>query len=214
MGKRGGKVRVKQVGAKGPKMVNPMEDLMTPPEEMINLPPPPDRSFQLFWPISQTFSMDPAGFQCIYPSYLDSTKTTSKGRRIGGDKAVPNPTVSDISQVLQTLNIRHVLQPNKGYSRDIETLWDNPGRVLYEPPTDTCYNTKRKLLLEVASKIEALPARIQRLEQEAIQAEMERKKEEEAALRERQAQKQQKQLQAQQSAKSGKSNKKKGKKKR
>ena len=54
MGKRGGKVRIKQVGPKGPKaMVNPMEDLMTPPEEMINLPPPPDRSFQLFWPISE-----------------------------------------------------------------------------------------------------------------------------------------------------------------
>lgn len=156
--------------------------------------------------------MDPSGFQCIYPSYLDSTKSVSKGRRIGAEKAVPNPTVSDISQVLQTLNIRHVLQPNKGYSRDIETLWDNPGRVLFEP-TDSY--TKRQLLMEIASKIEALPSRIQRLEQEQIQAEIERKKEEEAALRERQAQKQQKQIQAQQSSKSGKSNKKnKGKKKR
>jgi len=158
--------------------------------------------------------MDPTGFQCIYPSYLDSTKTTAKGRRIGAEKAVPNPTVSDISQVLQTLNIRHVLQPNKGYSRDIETLWDNPGRVLYEPPTNDENYSKRQLLADIASKIEALPARIQRLEQEKIQAEMERKKEEEAALREQQAQKQQKQLQAQQSAKSGKSNKKKGKKRR
>ena len=149
--------------------------------------------------------MDPKGFQCIYPSYLDSTKTVSKGRRIGTEKAVPNPTVSDISQVLQTLNIRHVLQPNKGYSRDIETLWDNPGRVLYEPNENY---SKRQLLLEVASKIEGLPARIKRLEQEKIQAEMERQKEEEAAVRERQAQKQQqKTLQAQ-------SNKKKGKKKR
>ena len=155
--------------------------------------------------------MDPAGFQCIYPSYLDSTKTVSKGRRIGAETAVPNPTVSDISQVLQSLNIRHVLQPNKGYSRDIETLWDNPGRVLFEP-TDN-YN-KRQLFIEIASKIEALPARIQRLEQEKIQAEIEKQKEEEAALREKQAQKQQKQLQAQQSTKSGKSNKKKSKKKR
>ena len=56
MGKKGGgRVRVKQVGPKGPKaMVNPMADLMTPPEDMINLPPPPDRSFQLFWPISKS----------------------------------------------------------------------------------------------------------------------------------------------------------------
>lgn len=54
MGKKGGKIRLKQVGPKGPKaMMNPMDDLMIPPEEMINLPPPPDRSFQIFWPISE-----------------------------------------------------------------------------------------------------------------------------------------------------------------
>lgn len=154
--------------------------------------------------------MDPTGFQCIYPSYLDATKTVKQGRRIGSEKAVPAPTVSDISQVLQTLNIRHVLQPNKGYSRDPETLWDNPGRIIFEPNENY---TKRHLLSEIASKVEALPARMQRLEQEKIQADIEKKKEEEADQREHQAQKQQKQLQ-QQSAKSGKSNKKKGKKKR
>jgi signal recognition particle subunit SRP19 len=154
--------------------------------------------------------MDPTGFQCIYPSYLDSTKAVGQGRRIGAEKAVPAPTVSDISQALQSLNIRHVLQPNKGYSRDIETLWDNPGRIMFEANENY---TKRQLLAEIASKVETLPARIQRLEQEKIQAEIENEKEEEAALRERQVQKQQKQLQ-QQSSKSGKSNKKKGKKKR
>eukprot|EP00980_Cylindrotheca_fusiformis_P003015 scaffold699_cov95-Cylindrotheca_fusiformis.AAC.1 len=154
--------------------------------------------------------MDPTGFQCIYPSYLDSTKTVSQGRRIGTEKAVPVPTVTDISQALQLLQIRHVLQPNKGYSRDIETLWDNPGRVIYEPNENF---TKRQLLIDIASKIEALPARIQRLEQERIQAEMDKLKEEEESQKERQAQKQQKQIQ-QQSAKAGKSNKKKGKKKK
>jgi signal recognition particle subunit SRP19 len=155
----------------------------------------------------ETFSMDPSNFQCIYPSYLDSTKTVSKGRRIASEKAVPVPTVSDISQALQSLNIRHVLQPHKGYSRDIESLWDNPGRIMYEP--DDVY-TKRELIVEVASKVEALPSRIQRLEQEKIQAEIEKKNAEEATQRERQAKKQQKQLQQQ----SSKSSKKKGKKRR
>lgn len=155
--------------------------------------------------------MDPSNFQCIYPNYLDSTKTTSKGRRIGSEKAVEAPTVTDISQVLQSLNIRHVLQPNKGYPRDIEALWDNPGRVLYEPNEQ--YN-KKQLILEVASKVEALPARIQRLEQAKIQLEIDKKKAEEDAIRERQAQKQQKQVQSKQNQSSSKSNKKKGKKKR
>jgi hypothetical protein len=57
MGKKGGKVRIKQMGSKAPKgMVNPMEDLMIPPEEMINLPPPPDRAYQIFWPIRKFIS--------------------------------------------------------------------------------------------------------------------------------------------------------------
>ncbi len=50
MGKNRG-VRIKQVGPKVPKMFNPMEELAIPPDEIINLPPPPDRNFQLFWPI-------------------------------------------------------------------------------------------------------------------------------------------------------------------
>lgn len=55
MGKKGGGnrgVRIKQMGPKNaPKMFNPMDDLAVSPDEMINLPPPPDRSYQIFWPI-------------------------------------------------------------------------------------------------------------------------------------------------------------------
>eukprot|EP00934_Nitzschia_sp_Nitz4_P001478 Nitzschia sp. Nitz4//scaffold5_size260463//18311//19042//NITZ4_000938-RA/size260463-augustus-gene-0.25-mRNA-1//-1//CDS//3329555208//1478//frame0 len=212
MGRKGG-IRIKQVGPKAPKMFNPMEDLAIPPEEMINMPPPPDRSFQLFWPIHETFTMDPTGFIIIYPSYLDSSKTVSQGRRIGQEKAVDTPTVNDISQALQTLNIRHVLQPNKGYSRDIETLWDNPGRVKVDPGRSQ-FENKKELLVKLATIIRTLPARIQRLEQEKQQALLEEKKAEEEAERLRQAQKQQQQHQQQKAAASKTTNKKKGKKKR
>jgi hypothetical protein len=53
MGKKGGGVRIKQLGAKGPKMFNPMDELTAgiPTDEMIKLPPPPDRKFQMYWPI-------------------------------------------------------------------------------------------------------------------------------------------------------------------
>ena len=58
MGKKGGKVRVKQMGGKMPPkgLLNPMDALAIPPEEMINLPPPPDRSYQIFWPIRKLVS--------------------------------------------------------------------------------------------------------------------------------------------------------------
>jgi signal recognition particle subunit SRP19 len=159
--------------------------------------------------LDETFSMDPAKFIVIYPSYLDSSKTIAQGRRIGAETAVDTPTVSDISQALQRLKIRHVLQPHKGYSRDIRTLWDNPGRVKVEPNT-----FKRKaLLVEVAKIIPDLASRQQRLEQEQQQRALleEKAKEEAKLLRERQSQKQ---VQQQQKVSTTKSSKKKGKKKR
>jgi signal recognition particle subunit SEC65 len=152
--------------------------------------------------------MDPSTFQVIYPSYMDSTKTIAEGRRIGAEKAVDTPTVSDISQALQSLKIRHVLQPYKGYSRDISALWDNPGRVKVEIPQDM---SKRQVMYSLAEIIPTLAPRLQRLEQEKQQKEMEQKAKEEAALRDRQAQKQ---LQQQRQTTAVKGNKKKGKKKR
>jgi signal recognition particle subunit SRP19 len=262
MGKKGGNrgVRIKQMGPKGAgKMFNPMDDLAIPQEEMINLPPPPDRKYQIFWPIrksylslrpregeecmlllvphiiylahccycycyccfsEETFSMDAADFNVIYPSYLDSNKTIAQGRRIGQEVAVEEPTVSDISQALQSLNIRHVLQPHKGYPRDIETLWDNPGRVKVDlKNTPNEFDSKRALLKELAQIIPTLPTRQQRLEQAKQIALLEEQKAEEESQKSQQNQKllqqQQQQQQQQQSASGGKTtNKKKGKKKR
>ena len=55
-GKKGGGVRLvqkKQPSAAAMKdlMQNPMDALQIPPEEMVNLPPKPDRSYQIVWPI-------------------------------------------------------------------------------------------------------------------------------------------------------------------
>lgn len=90
------------------------------------------------------------------------------------------------------MNIRHVVQPYKGYSRDVESQWDNLGRVLVdmEQPIPEIYDAdadmeetgkqnKKKLLREIAKIIPSLPSRIQRLEQE--KKELEEKKAKEAA---------------------------------
>uniref|UniRef100_A0A7S3L659 Signal recognition particle 19 kDa protein n=1 Tax=Amphora coffeiformis TaxID=265554 RepID=A0A7S3L659_9STRA len=175
--KRGGAVRVKQVGPKGPKnpmdMMPTMEDFAIKPEDQIHLPPTPDRNYSIVWPMTETFTMKTdTGFQVIYPSYLDAEKTVKQGRRVCQDKAVRKPTVSDISLGLQSLKIRHVLQPYKGYSRDPATIWDNPGRVL----VDMSGHTKGQLMLELAARIPELPERRQRLQAEAEQAAEQEKK--------------------------------------
>jgi len=124
---------VKQVGPKGPPpMVNPLADLAVPPEEMIHLPPKPDSNITHVWPVEETFRMDYKTFSAIYPNYLDSNKTVKHGRRISASDAIPEPSVYEIGWALQALNIRHAVQPHKGYSRDAESRWDNEGRVLVD----------------------------------------------------------------------------------
>lgn len=201
--KRAGAVRVKQMGPKGVKnpmdMMPTMEDFAIKPEDQIHLPPTPDRNYSVVWPIHETFSMKTdEGFQIVYPSYLDARKTVKLGRRVCQEKAVPKPTVSDISLVLQSMQVRHVLQPYKGYSRDSTTLWDNPGRVL----VDMSNHRKAELMLEIASRVPDLPERQQRLKLEA----------EAAAAEEKKMQEQQKQIEAVKKASAIPAVKKKGKK--
>lgn len=170
MGKKKGGVRIKQVGTKAPAMpLNPMEALQIPEDEMVQLPPTPDRSYRIFWPIQESFSMDTTGFQVIYPSYLDSTKSIKQGRRIGMEIAVETPSVMDLSQALQSLQIRHVLQPYKGYSRDVSCQWENPGRVL----VDVSNRTKKGIMIQLAERLPHLPDRIARIERLKIEQQRE-----------------------------------------
>ena len=137
MGKKGGggRVRVKQMGPKGMGApVNPMAELNNiAPEDQIVFPPRPDSSVTHIWPMSATFTLNyKEGFSSIWPTYLDSTKTTRHGRRIAVADAVPEPTVMDISEALQTMGIKHAIQPYKGLPADTRSRWDNPGRVLID----------------------------------------------------------------------------------
>jgi signal recognition particle subunit SEC65 len=146
------------------KMDEEQEELL---QQLNAAPISPDRKYQIFWPMHETFSMKTAGFQVIYPQYIDGTKSVAQGRRIAQSKAVsPSPSVVDLSMALQALGLRHVMQPNKGYSRDIATTWYNPGRVLADI-RNSSHQNKRDLLLKMAEIIPSLPGRIARLEREA-----------------------------------------------
>ena len=135
MGKKGGgRVRVKQMGPKGMGApVNRVELNNIAPEDQIVFPPRPDSGVTHVWPMSATFTLNyKEGFSSIWPTYLDSTKTTRHGRRIAVADAVPEPTVLDISEALQTMGIKHAIQPYKGLPADTKSRWDNPGRVLID----------------------------------------------------------------------------------
>jgi signal recognition particle subunit SRP19 len=157
--------------------------------------------------------MDPSSFVVIYPSYFDSTKTVKEGRRVSIEDSVPTPTVSDMSLALQQLGVRHVVQPYKGYPRDLTCLWDNPGRVkveLLKMSDDTA--NKKALIRAMAQRIPMLPSRMQRLaiaqkEAEEVAA---KEAEETRALQ----LKQQQQQQQRQAAANSKSSKKKSSKKK
>ena len=205
MGKKGGGgVRVKQIGRKTP--ANPLADLMQQPTEpMIMVPRQMDSSITHILPQSESYTMGTGAnakyktWPCIWPTYIDGNKSTKEGRRIAKSMAVENPSVQDISEVLQSLNVRHAAQPFKGYPRDVESRWYNPGRILYDIEQMQTQPTAMSMIIEladdddgddvpslgdeeltqkqcwrlIASKIESMPGRKMRLE------EAKRKKEEE-----------------------------------
>jgi len=204
MGKKAsGRVRMKQLGPKGgmPNIGNPMEELAIPPGDMIQLPPPVDKTLCQIYPVNETYTMKYDRFAVIYPNYLDSTKTVKQGRRISKVEAVEKPTVMDIGLSLQLMGIRHAVQPFKGYSRDAESQWDNLGRVLVDLPKsgdvlqlgadgafdadadDDPVTNKKQLLRELSARIPHLKSRKERLAIEcAAREEEERKQKEDETL--------------------------------
>ena len=62
--------------------------------------------------------------QCIYPNYIDKSKSTKQGRRLSHAKSVERPTVGEMLEIVQKYGIPFVLE-NKAYSRD----WLIRGRI-------------------------------------------------------------------------------------
>lgn len=50
---------------------------------------------------------------CIYPAYLNKNKTCSEGRRVPLEKAVDNPTLNEIKDVLVNVGLSVEVEPNK-----------------------------------------------------------------------------------------------------
>ncbi|XP_010130575.1 PREDICTED: signal recognition particle 19 kDa protein-like, partial [Buceros rhinoceros silvestris] len=52
----------------------------------------------------------PARYICIYPAYLNNKKTIAEGRRIPIDKAVENPTSTEIQDVCAAVGFNVLLE--------------------------------------------------------------------------------------------------------
>ncbi|XP_028911734.1 signal recognition particle 19 kDa protein isoform X2 [Ornithorhynchus anatinus] len=68
-------------------------------------------------------------FICIYPAYLNNKKTIAEGRRIPVEKAVENPTSTEIQDVCAAVGLNVLVEKNKMYSREWNRDMQYRGRV-------------------------------------------------------------------------------------
>ncbi|KAI8596461.1 signal recognition particle, SRP19 subunit [Dissophora ornata] len=79
-------------------------------------------------------------WMCVYPCYIDGTKTVAEGRRIPKSKAcVKQPWAKDIVEALKELRLSQAFEPGKTHPKD----WANRGRVrvLFKDNGRFCHST-------------------------------------------------------------------------
>ncbi|KAK6727666.1 hypothetical protein RB195_005389 [Necator americanus] len=113
---------------------------------------------------SKPFS-DEKRWVVIYPTYINSKRTTVQGRKIPKQLAVENPTSTEIRDVLAATGLNPVLERGKLHPREQDREPENRGRVRVQLKNDdgTAFNkdypTRAALLKYVASMIPKLKTR-------------------------------------------------------
>ena len=87
-----------------------------------------ERNAQPFFPNSATHA-DQCRFVCIYPAYINAKKTRAQGRRVTKAKAIDNPNVSEIRDILENVGLKVVIEPNRLYSREESREPQYRGRI-------------------------------------------------------------------------------------
>ncbi|KAF9581773.1 signal recognition particle subunit [Lunasporangiospora selenospora] len=100
-------------------------------------------------------------WMCLYPCYIDGTKTVAEGRRIPKHLACTmQPWAKDIVEALKEMRLSQAFEPGKTHPRD----WENRGRVrvLFKENGRFCHptiHTKRELLVKLAASINRVHAK-------------------------------------------------------
>jgi signal recognition particle subunit SRP19 len=76
-----------------------------------------ERNSQAFFPNTATHA-DPCRFVCIYPAYINAKKTRAEGRRVGKSKAIDNPTVNEMHDILENVGLKAMIEGNRLYCRE------------------------------------------------------------------------------------------------
>eukprot|EP00163_Fabomonas_tropica_P009958 TRINITY_DN198_c0_g1_i6.p1 TRINITY_DN198_c0_g1~~TRINITY_DN198_c0_g1_i6.p1 ORF type:complete len:170 (+),score=41.82 TRINITY_DN198_c0_g1_i6:240-749(+) len=109
-------------------------------------------------------------WQAIYPAYLNKKLNQKQGRRVPLSKAVNDPTLEEISDILQHLKFKVAVEFNKAYSRDffqrgrVRLLIREEGK-----PVNPELPNKRAVLYKLGELIPQLADRVKRAKEEAVQ---------------------------------------------
>lgn len=98
----------------------------------------------------------------LYPTYINSNRTTTQGRRVPKDKAVADPKWQEIKDILEANgNFRVVGEPTAVYPREIDKEPAHVrGRVKYQLINpDAKFERKSQVLLYLAETIPKLKTR-------------------------------------------------------
>ncbi|CAL8343940.1 unnamed protein product [Lota lota] len=110
---------------------------------------------------------DKERFICVYPVYLNSKKTLAEGRRISAEKAVENPSCSEIKDVLSAAGLNVLLENHmhpREWNRDVQFR----GRVrvqLKQEDGSLCqdkFTSRKDVMFYVAEMIPKLKTRTQK----------------------------------------------------
>ncbi|KAL7988859.1 hypothetical protein Chor_007778 [Crotalus horridus] len=108
-------------------------------------------------------------FICIYPAYINNKKTIAEGRRIPLDKAIENPTSTEIQDVCAAVGLNVLLEKNKMYPREWNRDAQYRGRVriqLKQEDGHLCqpqFPTRKAVMLYAAETIPKLKTRTQKM---------------------------------------------------
>ncbi|XP_038559313.1 signal recognition particle 19 kDa protein [Micropterus salmoides] len=110
---------------------------------------------------------DKERFICIYPVYINSKKTLAEGRRIPAEKAVENPSCSEIRDVLTAAGM-NVYMENKLHPRELNRDVQFRGRIrvqVKEADGSFCqdkFSSRKDVMMYVAEMIPKLKTRTQK----------------------------------------------------
>jgi signal recognition particle subunit SRP19 len=81
----------------------------------------------------------------IWPTYFDSAKTRKEGRRVPKSLAVQSPRITEITDAVAKLGLKHEVAAEVGYSK---TPWAKTGMLLVEKQ-----GSKEQIIKKIAKQL-------------------------------------------------------------